>query len=140
MRRRLEAVDVGLILVAPYLVHLVFGASFDGAVDDLRVLAVGSLGVVTIKLLVDALTARGRPLRASAGIAVGFVTMVVLDVLLIPSHGGLGAAVAASVSYLVGGLAVAVLFTRADGGSTTQLVPGRADVSLVLSSLRPSRR
>jgi O-antigen/teichoic acid export membrane protein len=131
---------VALVIVAPYLVDIVFGASFDGAVDDLRVLAVGSLGVVTIKLLVDALTAQGRPLRASAGIAVGFVTMVVLDVVLIPPHGGLGAAIAASTSYLVGGAAVAVLFTRADGGSTTQLVPGRSDLSLVLSSLRPSRR
>lgn len=119
---------VGVILLAPLLITGFFGTSFSDAVPQLRVLAVGSLGIVAIKLLVNALTAEGRPLRATAAVAVGFVTMVVLDVALIPGHGGLGASIAASISYLAGGAAICVLFARAHGISVAYLFTRVADV------------
>jgi O-antigen/teichoic acid export membrane protein len=133
----------GLALLAPVLVTTMFGAEFGDAVTQLRVLAIGAFGVVALKLLGDALTAQGMPLRASAGIAVGFVVMLVGDVLLVPEWGGLGAAVAATISYLAGGTAVALLFARALQAPPRDLLPGRRDLPALWSGARaylPPRR
>ena len=77
--------------------------------------ALGALGITTLKLLGTALTAQGRPLLETAGVAVAFVTVFALDFLLIPAHGGLGASIASAASYILGGVAVAVIFARALG-------------------------
>jgi len=51
-----------------------------------------------------------------AAIAISpIVFMVVLDIVLIPAHGGAGASVASTVSYSAGGVAVAVIFARTVG-------------------------
>jgi O-antigen/teichoic acid export membrane protein len=131
---------IGLFLLAPVLVDTIFGASFAPAVAQLRVLTVGSIGVVVLKLLTDALTAEQRPLRATAGIATGFVTMIVLDVALIPPFGGLGASIAASVSYFAGGVAISVLFTRAHEAPASELLPRGSDLPVLWRGLRAQVR
>jgi O-antigen/teichoic acid export membrane protein len=114
---------VVMILIAPLLCVVAFGEDFRGATDDLRVLALGAIGVVALKQLGSALTGQGKPTLASAAIAVAFVATLALDVLLIPHHGGLGAAIASSVSYLLGGVAVVWIFSRSLGGRLAELVP-----------------
>lgn len=120
---------VALVVLAPFLVETVFGPEFAGATDDLRVLAWGALGIVVLKLLGTALTAQGMPLRATAGVGVAFLATVVLDVVLVPAYGGLGAAAASTAAYAAGGVATWVLFGRAFGLGVRDLAPGRADVA-----------
>jgi O-antigen/teichoic acid export membrane protein len=123
---------VGMIAVAPFLVTDVFGASFSGAVPELRILALGTFGVIALKLFGTALTARDRPLRETLGVGVAFVLMVVLDLLLIPSHGGLGASIASSIAYSVGGIAVASIFLRTLAVHPSRLLPRVSDVRALL--------
>ena len=113
----------GLVIVAPVLCTTFFGEDFSGAVPQLRILALGALGVVAMKQLGSALTARGRPALASAAIGVSFVCTVVLDIALIPTYDGIGAAVASSLAYTAGGIAVAAAFVVALRGSVRDLVP-----------------
>ena len=98
-------------------------------------LCLGALGITTLKLLGNALTAQRRPLLETAGVAVAFVTVFALDFLLIPAHGGLGASIASAASYTLGGLAVAVIFARALGARPSEMIPGPADLILLVSSL-----
>ena len=114
---------VGLVVAAPALCVWTFGEEFRGSIDDLRVLAFGGVGIVALKLLGSALTAQARPLLATAAIGVGFLSTVTLDALLIPGHGGLGAALASSISYSLGGIAVALIFCRTLRTPLTELVP-----------------
>jgi O-antigen/teichoic acid export membrane protein len=93
----------------------VFGSDFADSASQLRVLALGGFGVVALKQLGDALIAQRRPLRESAAVLVAFVATVVLDAILIPRHGGLGAAVASTIAYTAGGIAAAILFLTAIG-------------------------
>lgn len=125
-----------LVAAAPVLCTWVFGEGFSGSIDDLRVLSLGAFGVIAVKLLGDALTAQRRPLLSSAAIGSGFVCTLTLDLLLIPSLGGLGAAIASTVSYSVGGVAAATLFLRALGGSAGDLRPRRSDVGAVVAVAR----
>lgn len=126
------------IAAAPILCVTVFGESFRGSIEDLRVLVLGAFGVVAVKQLGSVLTGQGKPTLASLAIGISFVVTVILDVALIPPFGGLGAAIASSVAYTVGGIAVALIFTRTlgGGGGFGALVPRPSDFRLLWSRLR----
>lgn len=134
---------VAMVVLAPLLCVLVFGEEFRGSIDDLRVLAVGALGVAGLKTLGDALTAQRRPLLETAAVGVAFLFAVGLDVALIPLLGGLGAAIASTVAYTAGGVAAALIFRRALGAPRRDLVPRISEVSWFVgkarAALRPAR-
>jgi O-antigen/teichoic acid export membrane protein len=127
---------VGLIVLAPFLCATIFGSDFAGATNDLRVLAAGAFGIVAMKQLGSALTAQRKPTLASVAIGLAFVSTVVLDILLIPRFGGLGAAIASTVSYTVGGIAVAAIFARSLGGRASEFVPRGTEVGMMWRRLR----
>lgn len=117
-----------VIAAAPLLCTVVFGKGFAGSVDDLRILALGATGVCAIKQLGAALTAQGRPLRETGAVLVALVTAIVADVLLIPTWGDLGASIASTLSYLIGGVAMAVVFAHTFRVRPAQFVPRFAEL------------
>jgi O-antigen/teichoic acid export membrane protein len=120
----------GMLILAPFFCVTIFGDDFHGSIIDLRVLVLGTLGVVALKLLGNALTAQRHPVLASSAIGAGFAATMVLDVILIPPYGGLGAAIASTLAYSAGGLAIVIIFSRALGSPIRDLVPRRGDLSL----------
>lgn len=114
---------VGMIVAAPFLCTIIFGAGFEGSVINLRILTLGAFGILAVKVLGNALTARGRPLLTAAAVAVAFTSTVVLDVLLIPNYGAVGASIASAAAYSAGGIAVVVLFLRTTGAHPNDLIP-----------------
>ena len=126
-----------LIVAAPIFCVSVFGDSFRGSIGDLRLLAPGAFGIIALKLLANSLTAQRRPMLGNVAVAVAFGATVALDLLLIPGYGGAGAAAASTVAYTAGGVAIAVIFSRALGTRLGELVPRPiADAQLVASRLR----
>ncbi|GAA3346910.1 hypothetical protein GCM10020358_59730 [Amorphoplanes nipponensis] len=109
------ALGVLLYLAAPLLCVGVFGAEFRESVPLLRLLIPGALGIATLKILGNALTARGRPWLESAASGCAFGVAVILYLAAIPHFGAVGAAVASTVAYLIGGGTAAVLFNRTLG-------------------------
>jgi O-antigen/teichoic acid export membrane protein len=130
------ALTAAMWLAAPVLCVDVFGHAFAGAITQLRILTLGSFGIVALKLLGDALTAQRRPLLEMSSISAAFASIVVLDLLLIPSHGGLGAAIASAIAYSAGGIAVVLIFTRALPARTRDLVPRPADLNWMVNRVR----
>lgn len=131
---------VAIALLAPLLCVGVFGDEFEGSIDDLRVLILGCFGIGALKLFGNALTAQRRPLLESGAIAVAFVTIIALDFLLIPGLGGLGAAIASTVAYSAGGIAVTVLFLRTLGGRAADLVPRPSDAQSIAGTIKSRLR
>jgi O-antigen/teichoic acid export membrane protein len=130
---------LAIFLAAPFLCVTVLGGAFEGSIVDLRLLVPGAFGIVALKVLGSALLARGRPLREASATAVAFAATILLDILLIPRFGGAGAAMASTVSYCVGGLAIALLFCRAVGCPPASLVPRPADLRAIWKGLRAAR-
>jgi O-antigen/teichoic acid export membrane protein len=132
-----------LFVFAPEIVRVVFGAPFVHAAPQLRVLVLGAFGVIGMKILGNALTAQGRPGLESIVVGVAFIATIALDIALIPAYGGMGAALASTLSYLVGGAAVAAVFLRVLDIPAGALVPrGREIVALARrgrSAVQPSR-
>lgn len=125
-----------MVVAAPILCTTFFGDEFRGAIDDLRILAPGAFGIVAMKLLANALVAQGRPMFSNIAIVVAFVVTIGLDVLLIPGLGGTGAAIASSVAYTAGGLAVLFIFISVLDSRFGDLVPRRADLRMLVSVVR----
>jgi O-antigen/teichoic acid export membrane protein len=122
------ATSLALIVAAPFLCTTVFGPRFHGSIADLRILALGAVGISGLELIKTALTAQRKPMVGSAAVGAAFVVTLVLDLALIPSHGGIGASIATSVAYTAGAAFASVLFVRTLGGRLADLVPGLDDV------------
>jgi O-antigen/teichoic acid export membrane protein len=117
-----------LLVTAPILCVQIFGAEFRGSIDDLRVLALGGVAITLMMLLANAMVAQRRPLLAAGADATALVVTLVLDILLIPALGGLGAALATTSAYVVGSIVLIVVFVRVLGGRARDLVPRFSDV------------
>jgi O-antigen/teichoic acid export membrane protein len=138
VRRTLRVCRVGFVLsgaaaavmvvIAPLLCVGVFGEDFHGSINDLRVLSLGAFGIVAFELLCNALTAQRKPMLGSAAIGVAFVLTVILDVLLIPRYGGIGAAVATTVAYTCGGIAAGLIFARVMHAQLADMAPRLDDL------------
>lgn len=118
---------LGMLLLAPVLTVSIFGSAFGGSLDDLRILVPGVFGIIALKQLGNALTAQRKPLLETAAASVAFVATLVLNVVLIPSYGGAGAALASTVAYTLGGAAAAVIFLRTFHVSPALLIPRPAE-------------
>ena len=129
-------VVIVLIVAAPFLCVTVFGDEFRGSIGDLRMLAPGAFGIMALKLFGNALTAQRRPMLANGAIAVAFGATVALDLLLIPSYGGFGAALASTLAYTAGGIAVAVIFARTLRVGGGEFVPRLGDLRRLPATLR----
>jgi O-antigen/teichoic acid export membrane protein len=129
-----------MILLAPLLCETVFGASFRGSIPELRLLCLGSFGVVAMKILGNALTAQRKPMLETAAIGMGFVLTVALDVLLIPAHRGIGAATASAIAYTAGGVAAALILCRALDSRLAHLLPRLGELSWIWAEARRALR
>jgi O-antigen/teichoic acid export membrane protein len=90
--------------------RLLYGSDFEAAVHPAQVIVVGMLLSGAAGAASGYLYGRGRPGLNSAVLGLGLGVTVVLDLLLIPRHGAMGAAVASAVAYLVSdGVLVLVL-------------------------------
>ena len=130
------AFAAALAALAPILCVTIFGEDFRDSVVDLRVLVCGAFGVVALKQLGNALTGRDHPVAASMAIGSAFVFTIVLDVVLIPEYGDLGAAIASSVAYTFGGVVIALVFVRTLGGRLRDLVPRPSDLTAIADMAR----
>jgi Na+-driven multidrug efflux pump len=103
------------------------------------VLVLGAFGIATVKLLANLLTAQNQPLATAPAVGASLVVTIVLDILLIPSMEGLGAAIASSVAYTVGGLVIAVEVMRRFRLGPRALLPGREDLRLLRAMIAALR-
>ncbi|HST66302.1 MAG TPA: polysaccharide biosynthesis C-terminal domain-containing protein, partial [Mycobacteriales bacterium] len=91
---------VPLALAAGPLLPLLYGRAFHGAIVPAWILLAGLVGEGIAGLVTAYLYGVGRPGVNSLAMGAGVLVTVVLDLLLIPRHGAVGAAVASAVAYL----------------------------------------
>jgi O-antigen/teichoic acid export membrane protein len=134
----------GTLLAAaagPELLPLVFGDAFEASVAPFLLLLPGALGFGAMAIFSNALVASGVPGRGSAGPTVSLGASIALDLLLIPSLGARGAAIASSAALIGGGATALALYRRGHPFPLRALVlPRREDLLLVAALRRPFAR
>ena len=103
---------VVLMIAAEPITAGLYGAAFIDAARPLRVLLLGTVAWSAVQLLWLYASGAGRLGYVLAVLAGAAASDVLLNILLLPRLDILGAAVAASTSYVVAGAALLVLFCR----------------------------
>jgi O-antigen/teichoic acid export membrane protein len=135
--RAVMVVTLAAVLVAaalgPVLLPLVFGEAYAGSVEPFLWLLPSAFGFAASAVFSNALLASGAPALSSLGPVVSLAVGVALDLVLMPTLGAVGAAIAASVALLAGGAVAVVAYGVRAGLRPGALIPRRADVELLAS-------
>ncbi len=92
---------LGLAVIGKPLIQVIFSSAFISAYVPMLVLLPGVILLGGAKVLTNEIAGRGYPHYNSVNSGLALVLTVVLDLILIPRHGIVGAAVASSVAYAV---------------------------------------
>ena len=123
--------------VAPFVIPTVFGEAYEGAVLPFVLLLPGAVALAGTKVLASYVFSRGRPLINGAIAAAALAVAVATDVALIPVWEVAGAAVGATLGYVVSLALTAIAYRRLSGGSlVAALVPRPSDIALYHSEAR----
>lgn len=108
--------------LAGWLIELVYGSSYGAAVEPFRILLVAELLLSPFIILGRTLAGIGRTWSASACGLLGLVLIVIFCLILVPSMGASGAALASAIAYgAMSALAIAMYISspRPDPGVRT---------------------
>jgi len=105
----------GLFIVAQPGIPIVYGADFGPAVPVFLILLPSGLFYTVHKVLGSSLSANGMPQATLISGLCSVPATIALDLLLIPSMGIKGAAVASDVAYAMNAAVVLTLFVRVSG-------------------------
>ena len=105
-----------LLAIASWVgLSAVFGAAFAGALPPLLVLLPGVAVFGFGNVLAADLAGRGQPGWITLNAVAGMVLTVVLDLLVIPAHGVIGAAAVSTAVYAVSAVLALAFFLHATG-------------------------
>jgi len=119
------AVTAALAATAPWSIELAFGSDFDKAVVPLLILLPGVWMFACGEIVSHVLAARGLPGTASLLSILQAALTIALDLVLVPSHGIDGAAVASTIAYTIFGAVSFVVVARHDRVSPFRLLLAR---------------
>ena len=122
-------------VASPVLIPLVFGEEYSPAVLPTLLLVPGGVLWSGQWILCRASAARGSPRPLLVSFVVSCLTMVALDLILIPPFGGSGAALASLTASAVG-LLLSFWYYRRSGWRWAALVPRRQDVTALVTTVR----
>ncbi|MCU7239655.1 lipopolysaccharide biosynthesis protein [Pseudomonas peradeniyensis] len=117
---------LSMALIGQWLIVTLFGADYAPAYPALLALLPGLLGLCYASILRLDLLGKNRPGTVSLLMGAGAALNLLLNVLLIPTWGIVGAAAASSIAYLAVTLAMLVLYCRLSGvplGQTLVILP-----------------
>jgi O-antigen/teichoic acid export membrane protein len=128
----LVLLSVCVAVAAPFLIPLAFGNEYQRAVWPCLLIIPGALAMSVNFSVWQTANALGRPGLSSISQVVSLVATIVLLVVLMPSFGIGGAAIATSIAYSLR-LAVSVMLIRRLGAG--RLFPRRSDVKESFTAL-----
>jgi O-antigen/teichoic acid export membrane protein len=121
-------VAVVLGALAPFVIPPLFGDEFRGAARPLAFLLPGVVAYAPVNILVVYLSIRrGRPRLSLYVSIVGLGVTTAASLLLIPSYGASGAALASTIGYAAGTLAAWLIFERLARGDVSTTRPAETN-------------
>ena len=122
---------VAAAILGPVMLPLLFGPRFQTSVPPVLWLLPGVLGFSASRVFSSALLASTAAGRSSVGSITALGVGVVLDFILIPPFGAVGAGAAASAAFLSSGAITLLLYRHRMPFPWSSLIPGRADLALM---------
>lgn len=128
---------IAMAVFSPWLIRSLYSEAFLPSVWPLQGLLPGIVALSAGRVLANDITGRGYPLLNTYIVGGGLVVNIVLNVLLIPICGILGAAIASSASYILIFIIRLFFYCRLSGNRWTVVVlPQRGDWIMYRSILK----
>lgn len=131
-----SVIVVGILVLGKYLVPVVFGTEFRGSTAPLVSLAPGVVAFAAIRTVGAVLVRLNRPLVVSGVTVAAMVVNIILNILLIPHYGIVGAGVASSIAYSLLAIFHTSWLLRSVSLPPTALVPNSADLTRAAAAAR----
>ncbi len=128
--------SVIMCLLSFILVPLIFGQSFSGSIFPLLIMIPGLLFVSAHTLVAAFFAGKNKISYNLKASALTLITIVVLDLLLIPSMGKTGAALACTISYSIGGIYIMKLYADLENYSLLRIFVDKNDIEWLRASIR----
>lgn len=126
-----------LAVSSPILINILFGSKFVGSVMPLVALIPGVILMSISNVLTSDLSGRNFPNIGAVASLLSLIATVVLDVLLIPAYGPVGAAIASSFSYSLATWYVVTKYIKMYNISLKELIQINCnDIQLIKGQLR----
>ncbi|MEO3857323.1 polysaccharide biosynthesis C-terminal domain-containing protein [Acrocarpospora sp. B8E8] len=122
------AVVTALTAAGPLLIPLVYGPAYAPSVAPLLALAPGAILLALLKPVEQFLVRLSQPMTMTAIAIIGLGVNLVLNGVLIPHWGAVGAALSSTVAYGLIAVIEVTWFVRASRTAPRELVPRRADL------------
>lgn len=108
---------IGIILMASgkLLINILYSDAFIKGYDLLIILIFGTIFLGINQVITSALTGKGYPTIQSKTAGIGFVFTIILDIILIPKVGLIGAAIATSIAYTLMGFTAIYYLRKIEG-------------------------
>ncbi len=116
-----------LALISPYIIPLVFGKAFASSALITNFLLPGIVFFMIFRVLNSRLDGIGKPLVAVYIAVPALLLNIVLNYLLIPLWGTIGAALASDISYFCAALAMMIVYSKINNHSLKELILIKSD-------------
>lgn len=113
--------SLGIVVLSPWVVPLVFGEQYVRSVGVMQAILPGVIMVIAFRILSGQLSGMGRPEVALKAFVPALIINVVLNYILIPRHGALGAVMATNISYALASLLYVWMYSKISGLSVKEI-------------------
>lgn len=132
------ATTAAIVASADVLVPLIYGNRFSGAATLVRILAIGIVFASLRQIVGDCLRGAGYPLASTSAELTSWLVGIPAMILLLPSFGAAGAAIAVSLSYGAALAATIVLASRRGFTFAELFRPRASDLEFAARAVRRS--
>ena len=131
---------LAVVLSAPFVVPMLYGGSFAGAVPMLLMLAPGVVALTATRPIYTFLVRTGSSRLVVMPCVIALGVNIAINVLLIPVLGAEGCCIASSVGYIALAGQQTWLFLRRSGLPPAELIPAGRDVRALTSAVKSALR
>jgi O-antigen/teichoic acid export membrane protein len=131
---------VGIGLLCSPLIPIVFGDNYRPSIEPYVLLLPGSIPFVALSVFSGSLAAPLSPGRSSIAPLTALLTGITLDLVLIPTYGEAGAAIAATAAFTAGGAAATLLYVLMYRVPGRALIPRTTDVAILREAVQRTLR
>jgi O-antigen/teichoic acid export membrane protein len=110
-----------LTIIANYIFPVLFTNKYADSINPFIILLPGTLFLTISKILANDITGRGKPIVNMYIAILTFILNIVLNIILIPEYGILGAALASSITYSLSTFVLIFIFLKISKVSITDL-------------------
>ena len=101
-----------LFLLSHFIITLMYGEAFVGSVIVLNTLLPGALLLTIFKVINMDLSGKGKPWVSLKAMVPALIINIVLNLVLIPNYGAVGAALASTISYSFAALLFIIYYSK----------------------------